>query len=427
MKKFFLLSCMCLAFGSDLYSQNETKNSSDWKFTGQAQIRTEYDGRDFNNDTYMYNFTSSRIRFAAEKTIFNDVTGFIQMQDSRLLGNENNTIANFKNLDLHQGYIRIDNIFNAPIWVQAGRFKMKYGTERWISYNEFSYISRAFDGIRAGYKSDDVNVDVFYTIVEPSVEILSTGTPSKYPYNAIQDTSVTASGLWADFKINKSHSINAMLMMENDNKKISTDQILKRYTTGLSYNYNYYGFKALAEFAYQFGTQSNTDISAYNFALEASYNFDPIKVGATIDMFSGAKSDDKEVKAFVRPFGAGHKFFGYMDYFPAIFSKTAVNPGMNDFVLNFEYKTPDKPFYINVDLHYFMTNKEYEMKDTKKSSSVGQEIDLKFGYHVVKGAVVELGASAFIAGDVMKDAFKTTEGERKDPGVWTYLQLKVDL
>ena len=422
MKKFLLLSCMCLAFGSELYSQNETKNTSDWKFTGQAQIRTEYDGRDFNNDTYLYNFTSSRIRFAAEKTIFNDVTGFIQMQDSRQLGSENNTIANSKNLDLHQGYIRIDNVFNAPIWVQAGRFKMKYGTERWISYNEFSYISRAFDGIRGGYKSEDVNVDVFSMIISPAGDIVSTGDPSKYPYYAKDDLSIRATGAYGDFKLNKSHKLSLMMLKEGMNPGY-----LDRYTAGLSYYYNYYGFKALAEFAYQFGTLSNTDIAAYNFALEASYNFDPIKVGATIDMFSGAKWEDKEIKAFVRPFGAGHKFFGYMDYFPAIFSKAFVNPGLNDFVLNFEYKTPDKPFYINADLHYFMTNVEYEMKDTKKSSAVGQEIDLKFGYQVVKGAVLELGASAFFAGDVMKDAFKTTEGERTDPGVWTYLQLKVDL
>lgn len=427
MRKSFLLSIIGLTIGTSIFAQTETIKVSDWKFSAQAQMRTEYDGRDFNHDTYMYNFTTSRLRFAAEKTIFNDVTGFIQIQDSRVLGSENNTIANSKNLDLHQGYIKVDNIFNAPIWAQAGRFKMKYGTERWISYNEFSYISRCFDGIRAGYNSENVNIDLFYTISEPSVDVISTGTPGKYPYNAISDTSVTATGVWADFKINKSHSLSALLLMERDNKQASIDKTLQRYTTGLSYNYKYYGFKALVEFAYQFGTANDVDIKAYNLAAEASYTFEQFKIGGTIDMFSGMKSSDKEFKSFTRPFGAGHKFFGYMDYFPAIFSKANFNPGLNDFVLNFEYKTPKSPFYINADLHYFMTNVEFTLADGQTSSSAGQEIDLKFGYQIVKGAILELGASGFFAGDVMKNAFATASGKREDSGFWTYLQLKVDL
>jgi len=162
-------------------------------------------------------------------------------------------------------------------------------------------------------------------------------------------------------------------------------------------------------------------------AAEASYSFEPFKVGATVDIFSGMKDSDKDMKSFTRPFGAGHKFFGYMDYFPAIFSKTTFNPGLNDFVLNLEYKPSNSPICINADLHHFMTNVEFKIADGKTSSKLGQEIDLKVGYQVVKGAVLELGACAFLASDVMKDAFTVSNIKRDDPALWTYLQLKVDL
>ncbi len=450
MKKFFTIlsiyifsACFSVCIIS---AQTEEKKADDWKFSGQIMLRTELDGRDFNNKTYPYGFTISRVRFGAEKKIFKDITGFLQIQDSRLWGEEKATIGSIKNLDLHQGYVMFNNIFNESIYAQAGRFKMKYGSERWISANEFHYVARAFDGIRLGYKSSEISFDLFSAVQNPSFPYVNKSVSTQYPTNAIADTSFSILGLWASANINTENSIEVLVFNEHDNKKTIdfTNDNLNRYTAGLSYNLKMKSFNLLAEFAYQFGTivegtdSSKKDIGAYNFGLEANLIFEPISVGILVDLFSGTKADEKEkYNTFTRSLGGNHKFHGIMDYFADM--KNGTNGrGVNDFALIFGYKEKDNPFSFQADFHYFLTNVDYTLvygeNAGENKTTLGEEIDLRFRYQIVKTAQLELGACAFLPGDVIKDRYyiKPTITNpsgtlREDPSFWMYLQLKVDL
>lgn len=87
-------------------------------------MRSELDGRDFLNRTYPQSFTALRLRFNIEKTIFDDVTIFVQFQDSRVFGQEKGTLVSLQNIDLHLGYVKVKNFFDLPINFQLGRFKI---------------------------------------------------------------------------------------------------------------------------------------------------------------------------------------------------------------------------------------------------------------------------------------------------------------
>ncbi|MEJ2194959.1 MAG: hypothetical protein P8X73_08905 [Ignavibacteriaceae bacterium] len=82
-----------------------------WKFTGQIQLRSELDGRDFSNETHPLTFTSLRTRLGVEKSFENKVLLYIQLQDSRVFGSESSTLSNSKNLDLHQEFVKLNKLF----------------------------------------------------------------------------------------------------------------------------------------------------------------------------------------------------------------------------------------------------------------------------------------------------------------------------
>src|SRR5574339_451295 len=100
MKLKLLLSVIILSV-----SLSVAQTTDDWKFTGQVQLRTELDGRDFSNETYALLFTSLRTRLAVEKNLTDQVQFFVQIQDSRMFGQEPSTLASINGIDLHQGYV----------------------------------------------------------------------------------------------------------------------------------------------------------------------------------------------------------------------------------------------------------------------------------------------------------------------------------
>src|SRR5690606_28676727 len=99
MKKFILIFIVILS------AAQLTSAQDDWKISGGVQLRSEIDGRDFSDITHALTFASLRTRAAVSKTVAGKINFFAQVQDSRVLGEEPNTLASTDNLDLHQGYI----------------------------------------------------------------------------------------------------------------------------------------------------------------------------------------------------------------------------------------------------------------------------------------------------------------------------------
>jgi hypothetical protein len=152
-----------------------------WNILGQVRLRTELDGRDFSNSTHPLTFASSRIRLGVEKTFGKKLTLFIQVQDSRVFGSESGTLSNSKNLDLHQGYVELNKLFNWNWSIQAGRFEVSYGTQRFFGAVGWHYVGRSFDGVRLVIAPKGFNLHLFGLTVKESVSYIGNANRSIYP------------------------------------------------------------------------------------------------------------------------------------------------------------------------------------------------------------------------------------------------------
>lgn len=393
-----------------------------WKITGQVQLRSELDARDFNNKSNPVGFVSSRIRLGVEKTLLEKVNVFVQFQDSRVFGQEGNATTSISNIDLHQGYFILNNLFEVPVYIQAGRFEMKYGMERFFGPSNWSYIGRAFDGLRIGYKGN-ISFDLFGITTKETTPYIAGGSPNNYPFEGIRTENYYLYGGWFNTAVMKASSLDFITYYEIDQKKSDNVNFdLKRFTSALTYFGNYDLFSTILEAGYQYGKVSTANVSAYLISLQLYYTINNIKPGIGADIYSGTKTGDTKYKTFDPRFGTGHKFLGSMDYFTNIPAHTR-GAGINDFYVSAEWQKNDSPWYASVYLHHFM----YNQKTAQDKSALGQELDLTLRYQFIKGTFLTLGGSVFFPGDVMKAYFETASGKRDDPAFWTYLMAVINI
>lgn len=426
-----------------LYAQ-----SDDWKFSGQLQIRSELDGRDFSNTTYPLTFTSMRTRFGVERKLFDNASAFVQIQDSRVWGEEKNTLGSIKNIDLHQAFVKFGNIFDSPLAVQAGRFEYHKRNGRIFASNQFNYISRSWDGALISYQTKPFGIELFGYTHNSSVPYIGSAIPdtTQYPYPSKPETGYNVWGMWSNFVFAKEHYLDVFAYLDQNRAKTTKgNPTTDRYTAGIYYKVSISDFFAVIEGAYQGGTagdmKSTTDpkdVQAYTGAISLNYKISDLTFGLNFDMLSGTSKDDQtkgEVNnTYDATFQGKHSFYGGMDYFSNI-TKGTGNYGLNDAFLKIDYSPKEAKLSGSLALHYFMTNQPYTLQNNEENSALGQEVDFILNYKLpLKGSSLEWGASVFLPGDVQKDIFdlNKTDGaseynDRTDPAFWTYLMLRVAL
>src|SRR3989338_2262813 len=96
----------------------------DWSFSGEARFRPEWrDNADLDDaagDDLRQGFM--RIRLGLGAKVKERYRLFVQIQDSRVAGEETTTATDRKNLDLHQGDAEITQ----------GRFRVTVGRQEWF-------------------------------------------------------------------------------------------------------------------------------------------------------------------------------------------------------------------------------------------------------------------------------------------------------
>jgi hypothetical protein len=396
-----------------------TYSQTDWNITGQLQLRSELDGRDFSNETHPLTFTSLRTRLGVEKG-FGDLNFFVQIQDSRVFGEENNTLANFRNLDLHQGYVQLSNIFSTPLSLQAGRFELVYGTERFFGAVGWHYVGRSWDGgrlkLRPGF-----NLDIFALTQSENQPYIANALPALYPDPAVPVVSSSIYGFWASFYPVKEHQIDPFYYYDVNRAKVNNELAVSRHTAGLNYFYKGSSFNTIFEGAYQFGSLDTSDIGAYLLSLQIMYTPSDWKLGAGADILSGTDPEGDKIGTFNPAYGTNHKFYGFMDYFINIPSNTN-SLGLQDFYFTTGINPSNSKFGANLWIHHFTSNQELV-----DESTFGQEIDLILSYTHIKGTTLSLGGSLFLPGELMKTKFRTVNGVREDTAFWTYLMISANL
>ncbi len=396
---------------------------SPWNLSGQIQLRSEVDGRDFSNKTEAIHYTSMRTRLSVANNFFENVSFFVQIQDSRIFGSTMNTLANSDNLDIHQANIILKEPLGIPISVKAGRFEMNYGTQRFIGAVGWHYVGRTFDGAIFSY-NDGISIDAFALTHSEYQKYIPNAAASVYHDSLPENNSYSIYGVWSKKELGKFHILDLFGYFEiNRQKNIAGDPVFSMGTIGTNYNGSFGDFSTLLEAAYQLGNKDAMDIGAYLISLQGNYKIGSFSFGAGADILSGTDAEDKETFSTFSPtYGTNHKFYGYMDYFINIPSNTNLL-GLHDFYLTAKWFPKNSDFNSAADFHVFTTDKE----DMNGETGLGNEIDLTINYKMNKGTTVTWGGSLFMPGELMKSMFTTVKYKKEDIAYWTYLMIQVSL
>lgn len=403
MKKISLLLIIILFLSSALLTAQDKV-----KVNAQIRPRFQYDDKDFNSNTAANSFTELRSWLGVLYSPSENLSGFVQIQDSRRFGEEPSTLSDTKNLDLHQAYFNIQKLFKLPFDLKVGRMELSYGSQRLIGAVGWHNVGRSFDGSILKLVTKSINID--FIAARTNETGFAGDSLDTFLYSAYGDVVV------AD-KLN----IQPFVIAEYEAKAD-----FNRYTIGL-----YMGckdkkkaFQHELDAAYQLGSQNaNQDISAFMVAYNLGYTFNTkIKpmIGAGVAYLSGDDGSDAEkYKVFNTLYATNHKFYGYMDYFLNIPNST-YGLGLMDFHVKASI-VPIEKFKVALALHMFNANADYTLLDGNTSTNFGSEMDLTLAYGYSKNVKFVGGFSLFSAGDI----FKETRGG--DLSTWTYLMAIVNL
>ncbi|MCK6606164.1 MAG: alginate export family protein [Ignavibacteriaceae bacterium] len=413
MKKLFIFALLNLTFSVSAQTDEAIKLS------GQIHFRTEFDGRDFNNKTYAPNYNILRTRVGLSKNFGDVLNVFVQFQDSRNFGEAMTSLGYIKNLDLSQAYFMINQPFNLPLSVQTGRFRLIYGTQRFLGANDWGLIGRHYDGARISVKLGKSKADIFGATVASMVKTMNPS-PNGYPFEAAPDENHSLYGIYTSTSLSEKTLLDIFAYYELNRKKTNgTDANLDLLTAGFSYSNTFGKIGLTTEFGYQTGKSAANDVSAFVLSVTGSYKAsETASLFANFDWYSGTEPGGTKINTYINSFSTGHLVLGYMDYFGGIAAST-MNLGVKDINIGTDIFLNNTGLKLNAAMHHFLSDKS----SSSGENVFGQELDLTLSYPVVKGSVISLGASLFMPGDLMKSYYKTAQGAREDTAFWSYLMF----
>jgi len=403
MKKLFLITLILISY-FNVYSQDNLK------FSFQIRPRFEIDNKDFKSSTNPNTFTQLRTRLGLSFKPLKTLSGFVQIQDSRTFGEEQSTLSNSKNLDVHQAYFVINDIFNLPVDIKIGRMELSYGSERFIGPVGWSNIGRSFDGGLIAFKDKSFKAELF-AIREFE------------KFNPSDSLDQNIYGLFTDLYLSGSYKIQPFIIWQ----RINPTSYLDRATAGFYVKGELGKFQHEIDFGYQFGkafiSNRKQDVNAFTFSINGNYTFKrncKPTIGVQFDYASGDDNlTDNNYKAFTSLYPTGHKFYGYMDYFVNLQNDT-YGLGIMDLIGKF-YFMPLDGLAIHFNYHLFKSAKDYKLISNKTTNDFGSELDLLINYKYNQHVNFEGGASLFFPGEIFK------EKKGKDTSTWFYLMAVINI
>lgn len=276
-------------------------NAQDFKLTGQIRHRTEWNDKDFSDNTASFGFSLLRsrinLKFSKEKSY-----AFVQVQDSRVFGSEINTLSDGSAdaLDFHQAYYSVADIFTEGLSVKVGRFEVAYGNERIMGAVGWHNIARSFDGVTFSYKAEQYKADLFYL---KEVELSAV--------DDIGDQDVR--GVWVETSFAKPTRLDLYVI----NQRLAPGDVLDRNTIGVyskgKYDIGSFSLSQELDLAIQSGTNGGNSVNAsligvrVKFAAnETTYKF---WGGIGYDQVSGDDSTTSDDEAFNTLYATNHKYY----------------------------------------------------------------------------------------------------------------------
>jgi hypothetical protein len=396
------------------------------KLSVKARIwhRFEASDRDFDSGTALNNFNFLRTQLGIGIQADENISAFIQLQDSRVMGSEFNTLldGSADNFDLFQGYLNVEKLFWDPLKMKLGRMVINYGEQRLIGEVGWHYIGRSFDGVKFNVHGDKFGLDVF-NLVE-----IEKHNPGDY-----RDQFVYGGHL--DLKLKENHTTQVFVFVQ----RRQPSRELNRITLGAHLKGDFGGFSYESDLAYQFGditTVVNIDdttevftgesVSAYMATLKLGYTAKDVKTSPAIfgavDYLSGDKDPtDTDYQVFNTLYATNHKFYGFMDYF-IVLPRDTYGGGLVDLWGRLK-AIPLKKTTMMLDTHYFQSAEDVALPDDATSKKFGTEVDFTIRHEYADNLNFLLGASWFKPGEIFWEKKKNPETGKlaKDNSTWFYV------
>ena len=381
------------------------------KWSAETRLRVQ----NLHNDTTSTSSTASyfrgRINFDLTSNIYK---AYFQLQDSRLLGNQNN-YAGQTGLDnsyptFHQFYGQVSGPFNGKNRIRFGRFEMPLGNQRIFGRSNWGNYGRSFEGITNSRNTRQGEILFFHLI---NTDLYPMNDQFDYVIDGFYATSniqTLRNRGTQSIESEKTKYPNSGVLLDyylfNENIVVSPgENTKKRQTLGARIDKKFTRFSIEAEGAYQTGKYYSDNIEAYLLSLNLEFpiNFIPFtkSISFSQEYISGDKyhlgGSDGVLSGFAKPFGAGHAFHGYYDN--PLHKKFANNShaGLNEWFIKTKHEIfPD----LNLVVKY------HSFKDAIDVNTYGQELDFVLSKKLPLGGKIVQGYSAYF----------TEDGDRLDFG-----------
>jgi hypothetical protein len=406
-----------LMFVTFCFGYSEEQNS-DFRLYGSFYSRPTLDGRDFSDKTHPLFFSLQRVAVGVEKHLFTDVTVTAELMDSRIWGQPQNVRKSIANVDLHQGFLTLKNIFGKPLDLKIGRFEASFN-KKVIGIVGWQDVPIAYDGFDLTYRhSDKLTTDFF--VFHPYNASKYYAVPTMgYSDPITKDSGYYAPGLTMKYNLTKSSYIQPIFLYETQGPTASTADFSK-FTAAIDFIYKENVFDIWVHAGMQNGTLGKKDLSSYGVMVNLGYNLGFVKPVLIFDMNSGTDPKDATEKSnlYWNNFGERHSFFGHGDYFGNMPVATK-GLGLNELGLRLIFNE-GKKFSGNLEGHYFTTN----VSNVDDKSDLGMEFDLILKYAINPKMYIDWGMVAFQPGEITKSLYTPANKTlHEDLGFFSYMRF----
>lgn len=296
--------------------------------------------------------------------------------------------------DLLNGFVDINfDVAGTNILIRAGRQEMNFGQRRQIAVNNWVNVRRAFDGIRAVVKQENITINLFS--VNPRTIL-----PNDWdPTNDDQDFD----GGLIQYN-SKNHEVEAYTTRLSQDNPLRT--IYKIYTIGARYKGNVEDIMLEAEGAIQRGDFGTGDQRSEFFVAGIGHKFENVLWQPTAwihyDYHSGDDNPTDNVNAnYYQLFPAAHAWLGLID-FTARQNLKAIRVRVT--------ANPTKKLTIDTQLHKFnLAEAEGPLFNASRvnvrqdstgaaGTDIGMEFDMTVKYQILQRADILVGYSRFWGG-----------------------------
>jgi Alginate export len=242
---------------------------------------------------------------------------FAEFYDAQVTGEDlvpNATDVNHSDFLNLFGELKLFELDDNPVYVRAGRQELLYGSQRLISPLDWANTRRTFQGVKAYWHSEKLDVDAFW--VQP---VIVNPTHFDSP-----DDGQQFMGAWTTYRPAKGQAVDLYYLYLDNTRPNFVGQFGHRAgqrvnTIGSRYAGDYQHFLWDFEGMYQFGHFSNEETSAGAFTAGLGYQFAGLPMNPQFWIFNDWASGDHKGATgpghgtFNQLFPFGHYYFGFLD------------------------------------------------------------------------------------------------------------------